>query len=349
MEENTVIKIEKGIQSAKVTIMTNVPKRQGFGTFRLDSDMDKLLAKRYFERKTVQEARSEAFKNAICERFIFVVKDKPKSEASLFMDAYFRSKLDGKTKGKYHKSNYQRRQKKREQVVRELVSNNFIPNGAIFCTVTFDPARNTADNLALCKTSFKRFIARFNRRYENLKYVSTFSRQNNGNWHFHFLANLSSMQCAELSDIWQNGIVDVKNVSTAQELIHHTNYLIKNMREIVNESEAQKGYLCSKGLTRNTILRSWRPEESEQCVECFEQLSKEDKKRLLYNAERDVGAIVAYEYSHGIQENFCLQRDLIGCTEKPNVIEKIKSTTAAVRVYLDSQQSQFVIATKRKI
>lgn len=102
MEENAVIKIEKGLKSAKITIMTNVPKRQGFGTFKINSAMDKLFARRYFEDK----ARQEADKIAFCNHLGIAVRDKPKSEASLFMEAYFKSKLHGRPKGKYQKSNY---------------------------------------------------------------------------------------------------------------------------------------------------------------------------------------------------------------------------------------------------
>lgn len=61
------------------------------------------------------------------------------------------------------------------------------------------------------------------------------------------------------------------------------------MQEIgLAELQGEKGYLCSKNLNRNIVLRTWNESEEQMCEEIFQEI-KDEPKKLLYSAERVQG------------------------------------------------------------
>lgn len=193
----------------------------------------------------------------------------------------------------YAASNYIRRLKMRREVFNELVYNNFAVPNVSFITLTFDDSkRGEKDYTQLQQThrEFKNFILRMNRRYEGFKYVATFGRQENGNWHYHILCNLDDDTThSEIEAIWKLGYVWIEYLKNYSELYDKASYCIRNMNAIgFTELQGEKGYLCSKNLQRNIILRTWKENELEECQQVFHDLRNKPSK-LLYTASKVQG------------------------------------------------------------
>jgi wyosine [tRNA(Phe)-imidazoG37] synthetase (radical SAM superfamily) len=62
---------------------------------------------------------------------------------------------------------------------------------------------------------FKKFIQRMNRRYEDFIYLATFSRQENGTWHYHMITNMIMDESVNnIQNIWGNGSCECKNMNS---------------------------------------------------------------------------------------------------------------------------------------
>lgn len=198
-----------------------------------------------------------------------------------------------KKQSQYKEFNYYNRLKKRRDAVKELIYNNFAVPHVSLVTLTFDNNKRGDKNfsdLDQVHREFKNFILRMNRAYNNFKYVAVFNRQENGNWHYHMFCNLDKKTSnTEIAEIWKLGYVWIEYIESNSELYDKVSYCIRNMQEIgLTELQGEKGYLCSKNLNRNIVLRTWKESEEQMCDKIFQEL-KDKPKKLLYTAERVQG------------------------------------------------------------
>lgn len=156
---------------------------------------------------------------------------------------------------------------------------NVIENKEKLNEVTYD---NKYDDLKTCNKEFKKFIQKMNYRYENYKYVAVMDKQENGNWHYHIICNLNYIEFNELKGIWNLGGVFIGRIKSKNQLYKVTNYLKKNMVNARLYLKSEKGYLASKGLNRNIVLRSWAPNEQTEFQEQAQYLD-EIKKEVEYS------------------------------------------------------------------
>ncbi len=201
-----------------------------------------------------------------------------------------------KRKEAFQANNYYNRLKARRDTVKELVYNNFAVPNVSLVTLTFDDSKRGGKDytdLAQVHREFKNFMLRMNRRYTGLKYVTVFSRQKNGNWHYHMLCNLDNETSShEIEAVWKLGFVWIDYIKDYGELHEKTSYCIRNMQDIgLTELQGEKGYLCSKNLQRNIVLRTWREDELAECQEVFKDLRSKPSK-LLYTASKVQGVKV---------------------------------------------------------
>ena len=92
----------------------------------------------------------------------------------------------------YADFNYYNRMKQRRRVIEEMVYNSFEAGKMVMLTLTFDGRLQPEKQFSDIKTThkeFKKFVQRVNDHYDNFRYVATFSRQKNGNWHYHMICN----------------------------------------------------------------------------------------------------------------------------------------------------------------
>ncbi len=185
----------------------------------------------------------------------------------------------------YAELNYQRRMQARKDAFFSLVYNNFQPEHAVMVTMTF--ASGSVDNsmvyskLDNAHAEFVKFIKRLNWHYEGFKYAATFSRQKNGNWHYHMICNITDMEQKQWVKLWKRGYVWVSPIQQESVLREKAIYCVKNMVEVAGDDlHNEKGYLCSQGLQRNIVLRSWNEEEQGQCWDTFDEIKDQPKKEL---------------------------------------------------------------------
>lgn len=128
----------------------------------------------------------------------------------------------------------------------------------------YDPKQARYKDLAYCNKLFKQFVQRMKYRFPLFRYVAVTAQQSCGSWHYHLVCNLNYIPFDELRTMWGNGAVYFKSFKqTGMEgLWKSVRYLQKNMRQA--ELKGAKGYLCSKGLNRNLVYRSWVPSEAAQ-------------------------------------------------------------------------------------
>lgn len=192
----------------------------------------------------------------------------------------------------YAEANYKGRIKERRDSVASLIYNNFAPPDASIIALTFDPKlAKDATNLDYAHSEFKKFIQRMNYYFDNFKYVAVFNRQGNGNWHYHVISNINcSCTSKEINSIWGQGRTWVNFIETDRQLCQQVNYCLKNMQEASKEDlRKEKGYLCSKGLQREIIFKSWEESElAERCNQLFDEIRNAPHK-LLYQTKFERG------------------------------------------------------------
>lgn len=192
----------------------------------------------------------------------------------------------------YAKFNYYNRMKKRRQEIREICWNNFDLPDVVMLTLTFDQKGNVEKNFARLEDAhreFKKFVQRVNSHYENFRYLATFSRQNNGNWHYHVICNFQhSITNNEITNLWKNGITYVSYIDTIEGYKKAITYLTDNMDESADALKGKHGYLCSRSVERDIQLVSWREEQFDEFVEAFTKV-KQEKRRILYETRNPLG------------------------------------------------------------
>lgn len=192
----------------------------------------------------------------------------------------------------YAKFNYYNRMKKRRQEIREICWNNFDLPDVVMLTLTFDQKSNIEKNFAQLEDAhreFKKFIQRVNSHYENFRYLATFSRQNNGNWHYHVMCNFQhSITNGEITNLWKNGITYITYINTREKYNSAVQYLTCNMDESAGALKGKHGYICSRSVERDIQLVSWREEQLNEFEKAFEKV-KQEKRTILYETRNSLG------------------------------------------------------------
>lgn len=208
--------------------------------------------------------------------------------------------------------NYKKRLQERREAFYSMVYNNFQPLHSVMVTLTFGEDKPEiamkADytDLDICHKQFKKFIQRLNYHYDGFKYVATFARQpQSRKWHYHMICNITDADQSQWNTYWGDGFTWINGIETAQVLRRRAIYCVKNMSESAkDELKWEKGYLCSKGLQRNKVLRSWNEQEAQKCWEAFNCL-KDSPKKYLYKASRVSGIKVETQTENGeVETNY---------------------------------------------
>jgi len=134
----------------------------------------------------------------------------------------------------------------RSRIVRLIDSN---PDLKVFITLTF------ADNITELKEAnlvFNKFIKRLKRKTNNLKYIAVPEFQKRGAVHYHLLVNFEMRQ-QELSDLWQQGFVQINRVKHINHLgLYISKYISKNLFDI--RYFGMRKILASKNLEQPIVI-----------------------------------------------------------------------------------------------
>lgn len=191
--------------------------------------------------------------------------------------------VQSKMKSKNADKNYQKRQAKRNSAIKDIFETNF-GQGNIFITLTFDPATFDKDdimNLDFTHGEFKRFIQRMNRRYEDFIYLATFSRQQNGAWHYHMVTNLVMAENLYIvQETWGNGNCNCKNLYSGDYYTNAKDYMCKNAEEFADDKRSRRGYLCSKNVLRPIVLCMNKIEDESLFEQAFDEILEHGIKPL---------------------------------------------------------------------
>lgn len=186
----------------------------------------------------------------------------------------------------YADHNYWLRQKKRRETVRELAYNSFEYLNATMITLTFN---RPMLYLTEAHKIFNNFIKRVNDHYDNFRYLATFSRQTNGNWHYHVLTNLPAVtDNSTITELWQNGITYISYFDKQCKFDTAVEYLIGNMASSSQDTKGKHGYLASKNCERNIVITSYKSKDAEQFDEIFPQIQRANNK-ILYETKNHLG------------------------------------------------------------
>jgi hypothetical protein len=188
--------------------------------------------------------------------------------------------------------NYHNRMKYRRETIREICNNNFeIPN-VVMLTLTYDSTKLTptvCSNLEQSHYEFKKFVQRVNSHYENFRYLATFNRQSNGNWHYHVMCNFPrDISNNTIKDLWKNGIVYTTRIKSRTDYDSAVKYLIENMNAASSELKSKKGFLYAKSCERDIILDSWHADQEDAFAEAFEQVANANRT-ILYETRNHLG------------------------------------------------------------
>ena len=185
--------------------------------------------------------------------------------------------------------NYFMRQKKRRRVFKEMAYNSFDEKRSVMLTLTFSPEQGEYTEISKAHREFKKFIQRINSHYNDFRYIATYSRQSNGNWHYHVLCNFdTNIKNSEISAIWKRGKTYVTYIKDSGMFITVLEYLIKNMNESAEDLKGKHGYLCSKAIERDIEVVSWRAEQEKEFDEAFERVEANDRV-ILYETRNHLG------------------------------------------------------------
>lgn len=193
----------------------------------------------------------------------------------------------------YADYNYHVRKKNRRRVVREIVYNNFALPNVIMLTLTFDQknSKETQSYTDISKAhyEFKKFIQRVNSHYDNFRYVATFNRQSNGNWHYHLFCNFTpNTQNKTIAHIWNRGITYITYIKTQADYKQCLDYLIQNMDQAAGELNGKRGYLAPKDIERDKVYNSWNEQYTDEFNAAFERVENAPR-RILYETKNHLG------------------------------------------------------------
>ena len=156
----------------------------------------------------------------------------------------------GEEPSRHADENYKKTMYRRKKGIKERCKRAFIEGQCSFITLTFDPSKFEKDkpkNLAFANKEFEKFIKRVNCCYDDFHHVTTFARQENGNWHFHMICNLPEDKANSkmIAELWRNGITNVNPIFSQKHLDNIVGYIIKSLEENAEEKRGIKGFYSS--------------------------------------------------------------------------------------------------------
>lgn len=193
----------------------------------------------------------------------------------------------------YADYNYYARKKNRRRVVKEIIYNNFALPNVVMITLTFDQKNNQENqsftDLSKAHYEFKKFIQRVNSHYDNFRYIATFNRQSNGNWHYHLFCNfMPNIPNKVITHIWNRGLTYITYIKSQAEYKQCMDYLIQNMDQAASELNGKRGYLAPKDIERDKVIKSWNEQNAEVFNEAFERVENAPRK-ILYETKNHIG------------------------------------------------------------
>ena len=177
--------------------------------------------------------------------------------------------------GRYTLYNYKKRIKERAATFRSYAFINFVPKTTQFVTLTFDNRIVAdADKLDVAHEHFRKFIKRVQSRFSDLKYAGTFSRQKNGNWHYHMFFNFDeSVSGKEINNMWKYGVAHCTLITSGDDFYSKISYCIDNMYKVsYSDLKGEKGYLHANGMQNSIVLRSWDKKEADKAYELMNEI-----------------------------------------------------------------------------
>lgn len=183
--------------------------------------------------------------------------------------------------GKYKLYNYYKTIKRRSKEFRALAYINFRVLNTKFVTLTFDPRIfENATDLKTCNKSFAKFVKRVRYYYNDFIYLAVYSKQDNGNWHYHMLCNFDmNVKNKTIQDIWRYGMVESTSITSNSEFETKISYCTDNMRQCaMSDLQGKKGYLPAKELQREVEISSWT--DSDTAYELLSQIIESSNKPL---------------------------------------------------------------------
>lgn len=352
----SIIKITDGAVRSTVLVLDNVPKHPFEGARRTVQENIILRNQRVnyaiacIQRIQRLEQEQANYNAHLASHGIYSTRDIYTS------NSFLRSVQQGiiQTNGtpshkkeQYRHGNNLKRHRQRTDSIWDIVQNNFCEENAAFATLTFDPKETSnTDDLDTALRYFRNFIIRVNRQYEQFLYLATYARQQNGRWHFHLLYNAPFISASTLSVLWICGNIHVSRTLTREDIGHKTKYLLKNLQQNEDELVGRKGYLYSRNLRRSTVLKSWREQETDDCIDRFNQLDLCSNKYLVYENQRVTGSMVELSYPNGnTQEVFVSELDQLQTEAEFDIIEDVVSCTSSVVVYHNEGKDSFITAS----
>ena len=192
----------------------------------------------------------------------------------------------------YADYNYHNRMKQRHSIVREISHNNFELPNVVMLTLTYDSTKlstTVCTDLEQSHKEFKKFIQRICSHYDNFRYLATFNRQTNGNWHYHVLCNFpSGIPNNTINQTWKNGLTYTTRIKSRADYDQAIEYLISNMDRASSELKSKHGYLCSKNCERDIIIDSWHESTWDKFTEAFNRIENANNT-ILYEAKNHLG------------------------------------------------------------
>lgn len=159
---------------------------------------------------------------------------------------------------------------------------------------------------------FDKFIKRMNHYFDDFIYIATFSRQRNGNWHYHMICNIDdTISEQELQKIWGMGMIKKKIIDSEKYFKNGMNYLIKNLDSIRAELKGRSGYKRSRNAMTDIVIDLDKVDE-QKADELCEKIMQSQKVWITYQTEKSIGIMKRYidEYTGETSEFVDFDREL---------------------------------------
>ena len=259
----------------------------------------------------------------------------------------------GSGKSKYETSNYNKRMRTRRSEIRQICYNNFQIGKMSSITLTFDPNIDEINMTDLDAThkEFDKFIKRMNHHFDDFIYIATFSRQCNGNWHYHIICNIDdTISEQEIQKIWSMGMIKKKIIDDEKYFKNGMNYLIKNLDSIRDELKGRSGYKRSRNAMTDIVIDLDKADE-QTADELCEKIMQSQKVWITYQTEKSIGIMKRYidEYTGETSEFVDFDRELSDeLKNKGYESLKIKSTSYSIDYRFIELLPPLKIAVRKK-
>ena len=181
--------------------------------------------------------------------------------------------------------NYAKTVQNRRKTVFDLAIANF-DNLSKFLTLTF--AENMQD-LKVANYELKKFIQRLSYHLEMpIEYLAPIEFQDRGAIHYHILLNIPYVPKSVLTKLWGHGHVKINRITHVDNLgAYVTKYMTKSNAD--PRLQTTKGYLCSKGLDRPRVLKSWNGKGNDMIIKALIDNYGLTKENAVYHQVKDTG------------------------------------------------------------